>query len=62
MDIRLYFASNISGIVAPIVTGLLIAHTGSYYPGFAVAVVVLNLGLPAYWWMVSDKQPTAQPA
>jgi MFS family permease len=51
----LNFAGNISGIVAPIVTGLLIARTGSHYPGFVVAVVVLHLGLPAYWWMVSEK-------
>ncbi|HTS65441.1 MAG TPA: MFS transporter [Candidatus Acidoferrales bacterium] len=52
----LNFAGNISGILAPIVTGLLIARTGSYYPGFVVAVVILHLGLPAYWWMVSEKQ------
>jgi MFS family permease len=52
-------AGNISGIVAPIVTGLLVARTGSYYPAFAVAVVVLLLGLPAYWWMVREKRPSA---
>ena len=57
----LNFAGNLSGIVAPIVTGLLIARTGSHYPGFVVAVVVLNLGLPAYWWMVSEKKPAAKP-
>jgi nitrate/nitrite transporter NarK len=49
---------NISGIVAPLVTGLLIARTGSYYPGFVVAVIVLNLGLPAYWWMVDEEKPS----
>lgn len=52
----LNFAGNISGILAPIVTGLLIARTGSYYPGFVVGVAVLLLGLPAYWWMVGEKQ------
>jgi hypothetical protein len=46
--------------VAPVVTGLLIARTGSHYPGFVVAVVILHLGLPAYWWMVSDKRCTTQ--
>jgi MFS transporter, ACS family, D-galactonate transporter len=51
----LNFAGNLSGIVAPITTGLLIARTGSYYPGFVVAVVVLLLGLPFYWWMVEEK-------
>jgi MFS family permease len=50
-------AGNISGIVAPIATGVLVARTGSYYPAFAVAVVVLLLGLPAYWWMVGEKRP-----
>ena len=48
-------AGNISGIVAPIVTGLLVSRSGSYYPAFAVAVIVLLLGLPAYWWMVGAK-------
>ena len=48
------FAGNIPGIAAPIVTGVLIARTGSYYPGFVVAVVVLLLGLPLYWWMVGE--------
>jgi MFS family permease len=50
----LNFAGNLSGVAAPLVTGLLLAHTGSYYPGFLVAVVILHLGLPAYWWMVGE--------
>jgi len=58
----LNFAGNLSGIVAPIVTGLLIARTGSHYPGFVVAVVVLHLGLPAYWWMVSERKLPPVPA
>ncbi len=56
----LNFAGNIPGVVAPIVTGLLIQSTGSYYPGFAVAVGVLLLALPAYWWMVGEKKQPAQ--
>ncbi len=40
----LNFAGNISGVAAPIVTGILIARTGSYYPGFVVAVVILSDG------------------
>ncbi len=57
----LNFAGNLSGIIAPIVTGMLIARTGSHYPGFVVAVVVLHLGLPAYWWMVGErKQPVPE--
>jgi len=52
----LNFAGNLSGVVAPIVTGMLIARTGSHYPGFVVAVVVLLMGLPAYWWMVGERK------
>jgi MFS family permease len=51
------FAGNISGIVAPIVTGLLIARTGSYHPAFVVAVFVLIAALPMYWWMLRDRKP-----
>lgn len=49
------FAGNLSGIVAPLVTGLLIARTGSHFPGFVVAVIVLLAGLPIYWWGVRDR-------
>jgi MFS family permease len=50
----LNFAGNIPGIAAPIITGLLIERTGSYFPGFVVAVAILLLGLPFYWWMVRE--------
>jgi MFS transporter, ACS family, D-galactonate transporter len=53
------FAGNLSGVAAPLITGFLIQRTGSYYPGFVVAVVVLNLGLPAYWWMVGERKTAA---
>jgi MFS family permease len=53
------FAGNIPGVVAPIVTGFLIERTGSYYPGFLVAVVVLILALPAYWWLVVERKTAA---
>jgi nitrate/nitrite transporter NarK len=55
----LNFAGNISGVVAPIVTGLLIERTGSHYAGFVVAVVILLLALPAYWWLVGEKKTPA---
>jgi MFS family permease len=45
-------AGNLSGVAAPLVTGLIIAKTGSYFPAFLVAVAVLLAVLPAYWWMV----------
>jgi len=49
------FAGNLSGIAAPLATGLLIARTGSHYPGFVVAVIVLLTGIPIYWWGVKDR-------
>jgi MFS family permease len=52
----LNFSSNLSGVVAPLVTGILIARTGSYYPGFVVAVVFLLACIPFYWWMVGDRR------
>jgi MFS family permease len=50
-------AGNISGVAAPLVTGLIIAKTGSYFPAFVVAVIVLLAVLPPYWLMV--KTPDA---
>jgi MFS family permease len=55
------FSGNLSGIAAPIVTGVLIARTGSYVPGFVVAVVVLLAGLPAFW-SVQDESADREPA
>jgi MFS family permease len=46
------FAGNVGGIIAPAATGFLIARTGSYLPGFALAALVLLTGLLAYWFVV----------
>jgi ACS family D-galactonate transporter-like MFS transporter len=51
------FSGNLGGIIAPLVTGLLIARTGSYFPGFALAAIVLLMGLIAYWWVVGQLKP-----
>jgi MFS family permease len=51
------FAGNIGGVIAPAATGLLIARTGSYLPGFALAVLVLLTGLLAYWFVVGKLKP-----
>jgi MFS transporter, ACS family, D-galactonate transporter len=58
------FTGNIGGVLAPIVTGFLIARTGTYLPGFALAAVVLALGSLAYWFLIGDLHPTwrANPA
>lgn len=43
---------NIAGILAPLVTGILIQLTGSYSPGFELAAFVLLAGLASYWLLV----------
>ena len=45
-------AGNIAGAAAPLATGFIIALTGSYFPAFVVAVVILLGSLPFYWLMV----------
>ena len=52
------FAGNIGGVLAPIVTGFLIARTGSYFPGFALAAGVLAAGILAYGLIVGELKPT----
>jgi MFS family permease len=54
----LNFAGNLSGVAAPLVTGLLISRTSSYIPGFDVAVVLLIVALPAYWLIVGEANET----
>jgi ACS family D-galactonate transporter-like MFS transporter len=48
----LNLAGNVPGVVAPIVTGLIVARTGSYLPAFVVAIAVLLAAIPIYWLMV----------
>jgi len=47
-------AGNISGVAAPIVTGVIVDRTGSFFPAFVVAVAVLIGVLPLYWFMVRE--------
>ncbi len=49
------FASNLSGIVAPIVTGFLIQITGSYEAPMIAVLVLLILGILAYTFLVREK-------
>jgi nitrate/nitrite transporter NarK len=54
------FTGNIGGVLAPIITGFLIARTGTYLPGFALAAGVLVSGLLAYWFIVGDLKPNTE--
>jgi nitrate/nitrite transporter NarK len=51
------FAGNVGGILAPLLTGFLIARTGTYLPAFALAGIMLTAGLLAYWYIVGELRP-----
>jgi MFS family permease len=51
------FVGNLAGILAPLATGFLINWTGSYFPGFALAAIVLVAGLISYWFIVGELKP-----
>ena len=46
------FAGNLAGVLAPLLTGILISRTGSYAPAFALAAGVLVAGIFFYWFVV----------
>jgi MFS transporter, ACS family, D-galactonate transporter len=48
----LNFAGNIGGIAAPLVTGFLIAWTGSFVSAFVLGPLLLLSGLLGYWFVV----------
>lgn len=51
------FWGNIAGVLAPLLTGILISRTGSYAPGFHLAVILLIAGLASYWFIVGELKP-----
>jgi MFS transporter, ACS family, D-galactonate transporter len=53
------FAGNIGGIVAPLLTGFLIAWTGSFISAFVLAPMILVSGLLSYWLVVGKLEPPA---
>ena len=48
------FVGNIAGILSPLITGFLIAKTGSYTPPFVLAAVLVAVGPLAFWLIVGD--------
>lgn len=51
---------NIAGVLAPLLTGILISRTGSYSPGFDLAVFVLLAGIAFYWLVVGNLNAKAK--
>ena len=56
------FGSNLGGIIAPALTGLIAQSTGSFVWALGVTGAVLLTGVPAYWFLVSDRIHEVQPA
>jgi nitrate/nitrite transporter NarK len=48
------FVGNIAGILSPLITGVLIARTGSYAPAFMLAAALIALGPLALWFIVGE--------
>jgi MFS family permease len=51
--------ANLAGVVAPLATGILIARTGSYTPGFTLGALILAAGIFSYWFVLGEVKPPA---
>lgn len=49
--------SNIAGIVAPVITGLIVARTGSFATALTLSAVIAVSGAICYWFVVGELQP-----
>jgi len=58
----LNFAGNIGGVAAPLITGFLIAWTGSFVSAFVLGPVLLVSGSLAYWFIVGKLNSQHDPA
>jgi MFS family permease len=55
------FFNNLMGVVAPIVTGYIVAATQSFSAAFIAAAVVLVIGIAAYIFMLGRLDPIPEP-
>ncbi len=56
------FFNNVMGILAPIVTGYIVAGTSSFSNAFITAAVVLLVGIASYVWLLGKIEPIPEPA
>jgi hypothetical protein len=60
------FFGNLAGIIAPVVTGMVVDRTGTFSVGFLIAAVFALIGMFAYGVIVPRIEPidwrTAEPA
>src|SRR5207249_7233592 len=54
--------SNLAGVVAPFVTGLIVSRTGNFYLAFSSASVILLVGAVCYLFVVGEVAPVVWPA
>jgi ACS family D-galactonate transporter-like MFS transporter len=55
-------AGNVGGVIAPLVTGVVVQKTGSYVPAFLTVAVVLVAGVVAYTLVVPSLDATGSSA
>jgi MFS transporter, ACS family, D-galactonate transporter len=55
------FVGNISAIVAPIVTGMIVGASGSFSSAFVLAAVILVIGIFAYTIMLGEVKAIPEP-
>jgi MFS family permease len=48
---------NLGGVLSPILTGLVVTRTGSYYLAFAMASCILFLGTASYLMLIGEIRP-----
>ncbi len=51
------FIGNLAGIISPLITGYLIARTGSYAPAFLLAAGLIAAGPLAFWFIARELEP-----
>jgi MFS family permease len=51
------FAANLSGVSAPIITGVVVDHTGSFASAFVIAAALAVAGMIAYGLIVRRIEP-----
>jgi MFS family permease len=51
------FIGNLAGIISPLITGYLIAQTGSYVPAFLLAAGLITAGPLAFWFIAQELEP-----
>jgi ACS family D-galactonate transporter-like MFS transporter len=56
------FFNNLMGVVAPIVTGYIVAATDSFSAAFIAAGIVLVIGIAAYVFLLGRLDPIPEPA